>query len=179
MGPPPSLPDVMLMLFSVARSRSVRLGVPVVPFKRGPPPSLGRQFSFSPFPPPEAALHTTRKTQAMEDFRGAPTTSELWLRLVVVLCTTWSLHVTSTDPNPIPSKEEKREVSAVERRTRYLLTVLMWVRAVFLVGGPVTKADHGLVGADSSSPMALLGLLRSRSSWLGSSRARGRLGPTC
>ena len=119
------------------------------------------------------------KTQAMEDFRGAPTTSELWLRLAVMLCTTWSLHVTSTDPNPIPSEEEKREVLAVERRMRYLLTVLMRVRAVFLVSGPVTKADHGLVGADGSSPTALLGPPRSRSSWLGSSRVRGRLGPTC
>ena len=121
----------------------------------------------------------TRKTQAMVDFRGAPTTSELWLQLAVVLCTTWSLHVTSTDPNPIPSEEEKREVSAVERHTRYLLTALMRVHAVFLVGGPITKADHGLAGVDGSSPTALLGPLRSRSSWLGSSRVRGRLGPTC
>ena len=75
-------------------------------------------------------------------------TSELWLWLVVVLCTTWSLHVTWTNPNPIPSEEEKREVLAVERHMRYLLTALMQVCAAFLISGPVMKADHGLAGAD-------------------------------
>lgn len=61
-------------------------------------------------------------------------TTELLLRLAVVLGTTWSLQITSSNPNPPPSKEEKREVSVVERRSRNIVTT-------------VIRFTYGLVGA--------------------------------
>lgn len=62
----------------------------------------------------------------MADFDTS--TTELLLRLAIVLWMTWSLHVTSRNPNLIPSKGEKREVSVVERRARYFLMAMMQVR---------------------------------------------------
>lgn len=75
-----------------------------------------------------SAVATRRRLglSTMVDF--GTSTTELLLRLAVVLGTTWSLHITSKSPNPIPRKEEKREVSVVERQARYFLTSVMRVR---------------------------------------------------
>ena len=62
----------------------------------------------------------------MADFDTS--TTELLLCLTIMLWTTWSLHMTSRNPNPIPGEGEKRKVSVVERsHARYFLTATMQV----------------------------------------------------
>ncbi|KAL4080999.1 hypothetical protein J3A83DRAFT_4367431 [Scleroderma citrinum] len=59
---------------------------------------------------------------------------QLLLRLAAVVSTTWSLHVTTSDPNPVPTEEQKREVSVMERHTRDILGTVMRI-SYSLAGG--------------------------------------------